>query len=320
MSVSSHSESFCRNFLTKKEFARVLILYSIAWRKNFVMEKMGILGPRGTHSEAAAVKLNEILNEKFELVIFKEIFEALNAVEEKKVDAAFVPVENSLEGSINITLDTLAHSDSLIVSRELVYPVHNFLMAREFINFLSVKKIFSHSQPISQCRNYLQKNFPTAEINSVSSTARAAEIVAKSEIEEGFAAICSERAGNLNNLKTLAKEIQDNNSNCTRFLEVRCRQKNFDIFKMNGEKNLIICQIDGSKPGALYEVLGEFTRRNVNMTRIESRPARTKLGEYIFFFDLEVDSDKKFLFESVEAVSRKSIWLKNLGIFPVIRA
>jgi prephenate dehydratase len=283
------------------------------------MEKMGILGPRGTHSEAAAVKLNEFLTEKVELVIFKEIFETLNAIEEKEIDSAFVPVENSLEGSVNITLDTLASSDSLIVTRELVYPVHNFLMAREGVEMSAVKKIFSHAQPISQCRNYLREKFSNAEINSVPSTARAAEMVAESEISEGYAAICSERAGTLNGLKILAKEIQDNYANCTRFLEVRRRPKDFDVYKMFGEKNLIICQIDGSKPGALYEVLGEFARHNINMTRIESRPARTELGKYIFFFDLEVDTFRRMLFESVKAVRQKSIWLKNLGIFPVIR-
>ena len=157
------------------------------------MERMGILGPCGTHSEAAALKLNEVLAEKFELVVFNEIFETINAVEEKKIDAAFVPVENSLEGSINVTLDTLAHSD-FIVTRELIYPVHNFLMAREGVKLSAVKKVFSHAQPISQCRNYLQKNFPATEINSVASTARAAEMVANSEIGEGYAAICTERA------------------------------------------------------------------------------------------------------------------------------
>ena len=283
------------------------------------MERMGILGPRGTHSEAAAIKLNETLTKKFELVIYGEIFEALNAVEENKIDAAFVPVENSLEGSINITLDTLAHSD-FIVTRELIYPVHNFLMTKSGVELSAVKKIFSHSQPISQCRNYLRKNFPAAEIIIAPSTARAAEIVANSENVEGYAAICTERAGKLNGLQTLAKEIQDNPANSTRFLEVRRRPENFNVYKNFGNKNLIICQIDGSRAGALYEVLGEFARRNINMTRIESRPARTELGAYIFFFDLEVDNFRRLLFESVEAVRRKSIWLKNLGIFPVIKA
>lgn len=283
------------------------------------MERMGILGPRGTHSEAAAIKLNETLTEKFELVIYGEIFEALNAVEENKIDAAFVPIENSLEGSINITLDTLAHSDNFVVTRELIYPVHNFLMSKVGVELSAVKKIFSHSQPISQCRNYLRKNFPNAEIIITPSTARAAELVANSETLEGYAAICTERAGKLNDLQTLAKEIQDNPANSTRFLEVRRRPVNFNVYNLHGNKNLIICQIDGSRAGALYEVLGEFAKRNINMTRIESRPARTELGAYIFFFDLEVDNFRRLLFESVEAVRRKSIWLKNLGIFPVIK-
>lgn len=282
------------------------------------MEQMGILGPRGTHSEAAAVKLNEISVEKMEIVIYSEIFDALNAVEEKKIDAAFVPVENSLEGSVNITLDTLAHSDNFIVTRELIYPVHNFLMTKSGVELSAVKKVFSHSQPISQCRKFLQKNLPHAEIILTSSTARAAEIVAQSEISEGCAAVCSERAGKLNGLQILAEEIQDNLSNSTRFLEVRRRPKNFNVYETFGDKNFIICQIDGSRAGALYEVLGEFARRNVNMTRIESRPARTELGAYIFFFDLEVDNFRQRLFESVEAVRSKSIWLKNLGIFPVL--
>lgn len=282
------------------------------------MEQMGILGPRGTHSEAAAVKLNEISAEKMELVIYSEIFDALNAVEENRIDAAFVPVENSLEGSVNITLDTLAHSDNFIVTRELIYPVHNFLMSKSGVELSSVKKVFSHSQPISQCRKFLQKNLPHAEIILTSSTARAAEMVAQSEISEGYAAICSERAGEFNGLQILAEEIQDNLSNSTRFLEVRRRPKNFNVYETFGDKNFIICQIDGSRAGALYEVLGEFARRNVNMTRIESRPARTELGAYIFFFDLEVDNFRQRLFESVEAVRSKSIWLKNLGIFPVL--
>ena len=94
------------------------------------MERMGILGPRGTHSEAAAVRLTEILAEKVELVILPEIFEVLSEVEDGRLESGLVPVENSLEGSVNITLDTLARSENLIVVRELIYPIHNQLMAR----------------------------------------------------------------------------------------------------------------------------------------------------------------------------------------------
>ena len=276
------------------------------------MRRMGILGPRGTHSEAAAVRLNELSAEKSELVILPEIFEVLNDVETGKLDAGFVPVENSLEGSVNITLDTLARSDNLIVTRELVYPVHNYLMAKSGVGFADIKKIYSHAQPISQCRNFLREKFSNAEIIVTTSTARAAEIVAETF---DSAAICSERAGNLNGLITLATEIQDNMSNSTRFFEVSRRAEEINS---DGDKCLIICQIDGSRAGALCGVLEEFAWRRVNMTRIESRPARTELGAYIFFFDLEVPPMKHLLYDSIEDVRRKSIWLKNLGIFPVI--
>ena len=282
------------------------------------MRRMGILGPRGTHSEAAAVRLNELSAEKSELVILPEIFEVLSAVETGQLDAGLVPVENSLEGSVNITLDTLARSETLIVAREFVYPIHNQLMARRGVELSAVTKIYSHAQPISQCRKFLRENFPAAELITAPSTARAAEIVAESG--ENCAAICTNRAGVLNGLVTLAAEIQDNMANTTRFFEVQHRAENFAPENLDGDKALVICQIDGSRPGALCGVLEEFAWRRVNMTRIESRPARTELGTYIFFFDLEVPAIKNLLFDAVEDVRRKCIWLKNLGVFPVISA
>ena len=284
------------------------------------MKQLGILGPRGTHSEEAAIYLQKFLPEKIELVNYSEIFEVLNAVEKNEIDFGFVPVENSLEGSINITLDILARSNHLKIIRELVWHVHNHLMTKPETLPQDIKKIFSHAQPISQCRKFLQNNFPHAEIINTPSTARAAEIVAESNFSEGFAAICTKRAGELNGLKNISSEVQDNLENCTRFFEICHAEKNFDVEKIHGDKVLIICQIDGSRAGALCGVLEEFAFRGVNMTRIESRPNRTKLGEYIFFFDLETLHDKKILNEAIEAVRKKSIWLKNLGEFPVIVA
>ena len=279
------------------------------------MEKVGILGPRGTHSEEAALRLNEILASDRELVICAEIFEVLSAVDAGELDAGFVPVENSLEGSVNITLDTLARSNSLVIAREFIWTVHNHLAVKAGVKFGDVKKVFSHSQPLSQCRKFLLKNFPNAEFVATTSTSRAAEIVAESKISEGYAAMCTKRAGQLNNLEMLANEIQDNTSNRTRFFEVR-RRKDFSATK--GDKVFIICQIDGSRAGSLCEVLKEFAFRHVNMTRIESRPARTELGEYIFFFDLENNVDRRTLNDAIGGVTKKSIWLKDLGTFPVI--
>ena len=279
------------------------------------MKKLGILGPKGTHSEEAALWLKKFTKENWQIQICADIFDILTAIKEKKLDSGLVPVENSLEGSINVTLDTLARSDTLKISRELVWKVQNFLMTRP--NVKNIEKIFSHAQPIAQCRKFLHKNFPNAEIISTTSTARAAEIVAASE--ENFAAICTERAGKLNGLTVLAKNIQDNPNNYTRFFEINYKPRDDEqISNFDGDKVLIICQIDGSKAGSLCDVLSEFAKRGVNMTRIESRPARTILGAYIFFFELETDAGGEILSESVRAVYEKSIWLKNLGCFPVI--
>lgn len=283
------------------------------------MKTLGILGPKGTHSEEAALWLKKFSREDFKLEICADIFDVLNGVKEKELDAGLVPVENSLEGSINITLDTLARSDTLMITRELVWKVKNFLMTKPLVDVKGVQKIFSHVQPLAQCRKFLRKNFPDVEIISTNSTARAAELVAESD--EICAAICTERAGKLNGLSIAAKDIQDNPNNATRFFEISYRPRDAaPIETFDGDKVLIICQIDGSRAGSLCSVLEEFSKRGVNMTRIESRPARTILGAYIFFFDLETDAGDDALRESIRAVYDKSIWLKNLGCFPVIYA
>ncbi|WP_074698210.1 prephenate dehydratase [Selenomonas sp. KH1T6] len=282
---------------------------------------MGVLGPRGTHSEAAGFYLSEQMQD-VELVMEPDIFDCLQAVEDGEVDMALVPVENSLEGVISITLDTLAGSSSLTVTRELIWPVHNQLMAK--CKPEEVSRIYSHPQPISQCRNFLRQHYPQAEIIKTTSTARAAELVGEEPAFLGWAAICPARAGQLYGLTPLAREIQDNMANCTRFFLVEKQgeaSEKMTVPEDVEQKMLVICQIDGSKSGALYEVLGEFARRGVNMTRIESRPARTVLGAYIFFFDLEVDTcSPEALLESLYEVEKKSIWLKKLGPFPVFSA
>ena len=280
------------------------------------MKRMGILGPQGTHSEAAALYLNRLLPEPRELVICSEIYEVLQMVEDGLLDSGFVPVENSLEGSINITLDTLARSDVLEVARELIWPIHNHLMSK--CDAGDIRRIYSHAQPISQCRTHLRTHYPKAEIHTTPSTARAAEIVGEAPPDSGWAAICTRRAGELHGLSVIATEIQDNLANSTRFFEVQRRTQMKG--SRYGDKVLIICQIDGKQAGSLCAVLEEFAFRGVNMTRIESRPARTELGAYIFFFDLETDAPRKQLEESIEAVRKRSIWLRNLGEFSVLSA
>ena len=275
---------------------------------------MGVLGPVGTHSEAAARYLMEWQSLDREIVCFGDIGECLHAVEMGVVDAAFVPVENSLEGAIAVTLDALARSDTLRVRREVIWPVHNYLMARA--KDAEIRVVYSHAQPIAQCRDFLLRHCPKAELIKTASTARAAEIVGASSVDAGAAAICTRRAGALNGLVEIAGRIEDRGSNCTRFFEV-VRDGMLPPPAEEPDTVLLVCQIDGTRPGALYDVLGEFAHRAVNLTRIESRPARTELGAYMFFFDLDAHSDADAIRDAIDAVAEKSVWLKVLGVFPV---
>ena len=277
-------------------------------------QKMGVLGPVGTHSEAAARYLMEWQCLDREIVCFVDIGECLHAVKTGAVDSAFVPVENSLEGAIAVTLDALARSDTLRVRREVIWPVHNYLMARA--KDAEIRVVYSHAQPIAQCRDFLLQHYPQAELIKTASTARAAEIVGASLADAGAAAICTRRAGALNGLVEIAGRIEDRGSNCTRFFEV-VRDGAATPPAEAADTVLLVCQIDGTRPGALYDVLGEFAHRAVNLTRIESRPARTELGAYLFFFDLDAHSDADAIRDAVDAVAEKSVWLKVLGVFPV---
>ena len=277
---------------------------------------MGILGPVGTPSEAAALYLKSRWKCAAEPVCFTDIGECLHAVETGAADAAFVPVENSLEGAITVTLDVLAHADMLRVRREVIWPVHNYLMARTSKG--EIHAVYSHAQPIAQCRDFLLRYCPHAEIIKTSSTARAAEIVGAAPPDSGFAAICTRRAGELNGLVERAGKIEDRGSNCTRFFEI-VREGMMPPPAEPPDTVLVICRIDGTRPGALYEVLGEFAHREVNLTRIESRPARTELGAYIFYFDLDAHCDPDMLRDAIDAVAEKSVWLKVAGVFPVHR-
>lgn len=274
-------------------------------------ETMGVLGPVGTHSDAAARYLMEWQGLDREIVCYGDIGACLRAVETGAVNAAFVPVENSLEGAIAVTLDVLARSDALRVQREVIWPVHNYLMAQRAD--VEICTIYSHAQPIAQCGDFLLRRYPQAELIKTASTARAAEMVGAAPADAGVAAICTRRAGVLNGLVEIAGRIEDSGANCTRFFEV-VRAREVPPLA-SPDTILLVAQIDGSRPGALYNVLGEFARREVNLTRIESRPARTELGAYLFFFDLDAHSDAAA--EAIAAVARRSVWLKELGRFPV---
>lgn len=279
------------------------------------LQTLGFLGPSGTHSEAAAMFLSERMESGAKLCPYPDIFSVMQAAADGEVDVCVVPVENSLEGAVNVTMDTLAQMDDLAIEKELIWDIHNQLMAKDAA--AEVRTIYSHPQPLAQCRQYLKAHFPQAKLVATESTAKAAELVAGGEA--GAAAICTARAGELYGLSAIATEIQDSMTNSTRFYQLR-RRPVPALAESESGRAVIVCQIDGARAGSLCGVLEEFATRGVNMTRIVSRPARTGLGVYIFFFDLEIEAGKSRepLEASIEAVRQKSFWLKDLGRFPVL--
>jgi prephenate dehydratase len=281
--------------------------------RRLFMKKLAFLGPHGTNSEEAAIYMANLRQEKMNLVAYNTIQDAIQAVAQKDVDYCLVPVENSIEGSVRITLDTLAHDVDLMIESELIWSVHNQLLTKN--PNAKIHTIISHIQPLAQCREYLKSHYPTAKTESVSSTARAAEKA--SCYGDGYAAIATKTAADLYNLQIIDTDIQDVEDNFTRFILLTNKDK---IKKYQDVANMmIICQIDG-RAGSLYELLGDFACRKVNMTRIESRPARTSLGEYIFFIEIDANVDKDILQEALMQASKKCFWLKNLGKFPVYKA
>jgi prephenate dehydratase len=271
-------------------------------------KKVGYLGPRGTFSEEIALRFYRQADGAF--LPYNSIDAVIQAVATGEVSEGIVPVENSVEGSVNITLDMLAHKVDLFIVRELIQPIRHNLLVQEGTRH--VNKVLSHAQALAQCRDYLSRRYPEAELVSVESTAAAAYQTASGL--KNSAAVGSLRAAQVYGLQVLATDIQDNPNNATRFLELA---KQPVTGGPPAYKTSVVCRINGEKPGSLYEILGEFASRRVNLTKIESRPAQIGLGTYIFFFDIEGCGEDVDVAAAVDAVRRKSLWFKNLGSYSV---
>lgn len=273
-----------------------------------MLKKIGFLGPQGTYCEEIALSLYG--KSQAQLEPFSGIDAAIRAVAAGEIDESIVPVENSLEGSVNITLDTIAHDVSLYITKEVVLPVRHSLLAKK--DSQEFAAIVSHPQALAQCRKTLVRLYPEAKFKPVESTAEAARMVAASD--GLYAAVGSVKAAELYGLTIVAADIQDNAANSTRFIGLE-RQPASNVSGVC--KTSLVCQINGERPGRLYNILKEFAAREVNLTRIESRPARTGLGIYIFFLDIEGSIAQSNIAAAVSAVEAKCLWHKNLGSYPV---
>ncbi len=270
--------------------------------------KIGYLGPRGTFTEQAAL----ILAENEELIPYKSFWEALVAVENGEIDQAIVPVENSIEGVVNATIDSLIFDVNLYVQELLIMPIEQSLIAKKGVKIEDIREIYSHSHAIPQCNEYLRKNLSQATRKTVSSTAEGMKIVANSERSD-VAAIGSKNAAALYGLEVLAEAIQDTNNNFTQFARVSKNKTD----KIVNNKKCTVCFSTENKPGYLYKMIEIFSIYDINMSKIVSRPMRNKPMEYVFLIDIDVYENASDVEDAIKLLKRKTSFFKNLGVYPL---
>jgi prephenate dehydratase len=281
--------------------------------------RIAYLGPAGTFTEDA---LGEVeFGEKIEPLRRSSIHDAILAVEEGEADRAFVPIENSIEGSVRNTLDTLAfETKSVSILGEHDFSVHAALLAREPLELDQIAVVLSHPQPLSQCARFLREHLPGAELREAPSTAEAARLVGESS--EPWAAIGAVAAAELYGCTVLREQIEDEGNNVTRFVWIGRGPVGPGTAGLGApddeawKTSLVFAELGDDHPGALVEALREFSSRNVNLTRIESRPLRLGLGRYMFFCDLDGAISEAAVKGAVEALRGKAESVRILGSYP----
>jgi len=272
------------------------------------MHEIGYLGPPGTFTEEALLNYKSF--QKEDVKEYKTIPEVIRSIG-KEVKEGIVPVENSLEGSVNITLDILAGENNLKIKREIVIPISHHLLVKNKTELNDIATLFSHYQAVAQCRRFIEQSMPEAETELTFSTAQAAKIVSE-KTKKNCAAIGTLRAANLYNLKVLRNNISDHKCNYTRFIVLSHQEASPITGK---DKTSVIFGIkDG--PGALYQILKEFALREINLTKIESRPSKKNFGDYLFFVDMQGHFEEPGVSKGIEAIKDNTVFLKVLGSYP----
>ena len=273
--------------------------------------RIAYLGPRGSFAEAAVRTL--MSGADAELVAAVSVQSALDAARAGEVDAALVPIENSVEGSVSVTLDELANGRRLVIVDEVVIPVRFALMARPGTAMGDIARVATHPHAQAQVRGWLAANLPDAHVIPAMSTAAAAAAVAE-EPPAFDAAVAQAIAAEIYGLEIVADDIQDTDDAFTRFVLVRLPG---DIPAPTGaDKTTLSLYMKQDEPGALLAILGEFSVRGVNLTRIESRPTKKALGDYYFSVDLEGHVADARVSEALMGLHRVCLDVRFLGSYP----
>lgn len=270
------------------------------------MQRLAHLGPRGTYTEAAVIRSAP----DAERIPLPSVAAAIAAVERGEADAAVCALENSIEGTVDETIEQLLRPDStLAISGEVVLTISHALVGAEGIDPKQARVVYSHPQALAQCRHRLMELAPLAEPMAALSTASAIE---SAIAEPGTLAVGNEHAAALYGARIYAYDIGDEPGNQTRFVVIG----RADHEPTGDDKTSIAFTTQHDRPGSLVEVLLHFARRGINMTRIESRPTRRQLGTYVFLADLQGHRTDKDLADALRDVEQTTHWLRILGSYP----
>lgn len=265
--------------------------------------KIAFLGPEATFTHQACL---DRFGSSGELAPKGSIAEVFDDVEKDRAELGVVPIENTTEGVVSHTLDLMVTSD-LKICGEIMLEVSLVIMNKTG-KFSDVKKVLSHTNPLAQSRNWLKGNLPHAEIIEASSTAAAARMASE---DSSVAAIASEAAARLYGLRVIERGIEDNSSNFTRFLVIGKKESR----RTGADKTSLVFAVKDA-PGALFTMLEPFAKRRINLTKIESRPMKTRAWEYIFFVDLDGHVADKKVKDAIAELEKSCTFLKVLGSYP----
>jgi len=261
---------------------------------------ISFLGPKGTFTHEAASKIGDNLTD------YCSIPQVMESVESEKYLKGVVPIENSIEGSVGITLDSLAHKFNLKISGEIILPINHHLLSN--VDFSKIEDVYSHPQALAQCQSFLDENNFTSHY--ALSTAQAAKNILNMD---NAGAIGTLKAAELYGLNIVESNIQDTDNNQTRFVVLSKK----DCEKTGHDKTSIVFSIYEDYPGQLYQILEVFAKNNVNLTKIESRPSKKGLGKYIFFIDFLGHRNDENIKEILDKIEKLVPFIKILGSYPV---
>ena len=275
--------------------------------------RVAYLGPPGTFSEDALRAA--IGDDEVEAIPSASVYDAIVAVRERAADRALVPFENSVEGAVTATLDTLAFdADGLTLVGEYDLPIRHCLIGREQTPLERIEVVLSHPQASAQCARFIRENLPQAEVRAAPSTAEAVRSVA--EAKAPWAALGAESAARRYGAAVLRQGVEDEADNITRFVWV-AREGTTPSGSGPWRTSLVFSELGEDHPGALVEALQVFSSRDVNLTRIESRPLRRGLGRYQFFLDIEGSAGDEPLASAIEDLRSKAETVRVLGSWPI---